>query len=80
MNYVDARNYLRNIFDGELVHRKFAAIKIGRQLKSWEVVHHWDGNKRNNSFDNLYVCSRWEHKRIHQKNLNKYNSWHPICK
>lgn len=54
--------------DGRHEHRVIAEQKIGRPLKKGEVVHHLDGNKRNNSPDNLQVLpSRAEHSRIHAK-------------
>lgn len=46
-------------------HRIVAEQKIGRPLGKDEVVHHIDRNKRNNSPDNLMVCTRSEHARIH---------------
>lgn len=36
-------------------HIILAEKKIGRQLKDQEVVHHKDGNKLNNSLDNLMI-------------------------
>jgi len=42
-------------------HRVVASKKIGRPLRSNEVVHHRDGNKRNNSPKNLQVMSRAQH-------------------
>lgn len=38
---------------------------IGRQLKQEEIVHHIDGNKTNNSFENLAVMSQAEHASLH---------------
>lgn len=38
-------------------HRLVVEQQIGRYLTPSEVVHHKDGNKRNNSPDNLEVCS-----------------------
>lgn len=40
---------------GVHTHRLVAARMLGRQLLSEEVVHHIDGNKRNNRPDNLMV-------------------------
>jgi len=37
---------------------------LGRQLKKGEVIHHIDGNKKNNRLDNLYLCNRKEHSKI----------------
>lgn len=47
------------------VHRDVASRKIGRPLRSNEVVHHRDGNKRNNRASNLQVMTRKQHWKIH---------------
>lgn len=44
-------------------HRLVAEKKIGRILKSWETVHHISGNKTDNTWDNLFICTRKEHDR-----------------
>jgi len=50
----------------EREHRLVAAKKMGRALEKGELVHHVDGDKGHNVFENLYVCSsRQEHNRIH---------------
>lgn len=49
-------------------HRHVASMKIGRWLKSEENVHHIDGNKINNSPENLMVLSRAEHARLEKSN------------
>lgn len=47
------------------VHRIVAASAIGRPLAAGEVVHHVDGNHRNNDPANLVVLSsQAEHARI----------------
>ncbi|MBD5087039.1 MAG: hypothetical protein HDT32_06780 [Clostridiales bacterium] len=46
-------------------HRDVASRKIGRPLRPNEVVHHRDGNKRNNRPSNLQVMSRARHWKIH---------------
>jgi hypothetical protein len=56
-------------------HRVVMERIIGRPLKSREVVHHKDGNKRNNSPDNLELLpSRAEHNKIHGFCVGA-NSW-----
>ena len=46
-------------------HRTVAEAKLGRALLPGEIVHHIDGNKRNNHPDNLEVMTQSEHARSH---------------
>ena len=46
-------------------HRVIAEEMLGRPLKSYGVVHHIDGNKRNNDPRNLKVMTQSEHIREH---------------
>lgn len=43
------------------IHRAIAENKIGRPLLDDEVAHHIDGNKFNNSPDNIKVVTRKDH-------------------
>ena len=45
-------------------HKAFAQDRLGRELFVDEVVHHVDGNRSNNSLDNLVVMKRAEHDKI----------------
>lgn len=48
-------------------HRVAMERKLGRKLKPGEVVHHIDGNKRNNDPENLMLfASIAEHSRYHK--------------
>lgn len=54
---------------GTHAHRILAEEVVGRPLKKGEVVHHKDGNTRNNLVDNLEVLSsQAEHAKLHCKN------------
>ena len=55
--FIDNNGYKRFSDSKKSVHRSVAELKLGRQLKSSEVVHHKDRNKQNNSFNNLQVFS-----------------------
>jgi len=66
--YKDNNGYLRFNDTKKLVHRWVMEKKLGRKLEPDEVVHHRDGNKLNNSPDNLHVfSSQEEHHSLHQK-------------
>jgi len=48
------------------IHRENAEKKTGRKIKLSEPVHHVNGEKLDNSFENLYVCKdRKEHGDVH---------------
>lgn len=48
-----------------LMHRVIMENSIGRVLKSYEVVHHKDGNKHNNGIKNLELMTISGHSSLH---------------
>ncbi len=50
---------------GRHTHRVVAEQTIGRPLLKGEIVHHIDGNKRNNDPSNLKVMTQSEHCKLH---------------
>lgn len=52
-------------YDGKPVYRMMIERELGRELSPEELVHHIDGNHKNNAMSNLLVVSRSEHQKIH---------------
>jgi hypothetical protein len=42
-------------------HRLVAEKRANRVLMPWETVHHISGDKTDNSWPNLFICTREEH-------------------
>lgn len=71
MVYKDENGYLRDKEDGGLVHRKVAFKKFQENPEDYDMpfskyeIHHVDGDKLNNTPDNLEIVTKEEHRRIH---------------
>jgi hypothetical protein len=60
----ERKTYMK--LNGRHAHRVIAELIIGRPLRRGEVVHHIDGNIRNNDPTNLQVLSsQADHARVH---------------
>ena len=53
------------------VHKAIMEDKLGREIEDREVIHHIDGNKRNNRTKNLIVMNKREHASLHNAGLKK---------
>jgi len=65
---LDSQGYLRithGEHNGRREHRVIMEGILGRPLKAWEHVHHIDGDKTNNTLDNLEVIDELEHGELH---------------
>lgn len=63
------------------LHRVLMENRLGRYLEGDEQVHHKDGNRDNNSIENLEVLSVREHARIHslERQVEDIKLTCPIC-
>lgn len=52
-------------------HVKVMETAIGRQILPTEVVHHKDGNRKNNRLDNLELMERKDHVELHAARIRK---------
>jgi len=73
--YIDKKGYKRYSNSGKSVHRYVASRKVGGKIGKGRVVHHRDGNKRNNSRSNLQIMSRSSHSRLHSRKRRKRSYW-----
>ena len=59
------KSYIKR--NGKHEHRLIAEKMLGRQLESYEIIHHIDGNKQNNDPNNLTIMTQSEHIKEHLK-------------
>ena len=53
-----------------------AEAALGRKLKRGEIVHHVDGNKKNNANSNLFICTIKYHAELHARMSYLYQREH----
>ena len=53
-------------------------LHLGKYLEMWEIVHHKDGNKKNDDIENLEVLNAYEHALNHPKTgMKRPEGWKP---
>jgi hypothetical protein len=76
--------FTRGKYKGRFVHVVMMELKLGRALLDDECVHHIDGDRVNNSFDNLALLTRSGHSKLHriqdqlagkQRERNENGTW-----
>jgi hypothetical protein len=65
--YVEGRIWIGDKQIRVKKHRYIMACHLGRALRPDEDVHHKDGNKQNNSIENLQILSHSEHATLSNK-------------
>ena len=56
----------RNYFKYDYEHRRVLAEALGRELLRQEIIHHLDGNKANNTLENLQLIEdHLAHMKLH---------------
>jgi len=69
--YVGPDYIYTNTYGGRIrEHIYIVQEMIGRQLECGEVIHHIDGDKKNNDISNLDLCTVKEHNNLHSKGSN----------
>lgn len=61
IEYTKGANY------GRCEHRVIMEQHLGRKLLSNEVVHHINGDRKDNRLENLQVMTRAEHSKLHRQ-------------
>ncbi len=71
--YIDKKGYKRFKDSGKLVHRHVMERKLGLRLRKDVIVHHINGIKTDNRFENLQLMTKKEHFKHHVARKEKAN-------
>jgi len=74
--FIDEKGYRRFSDSGKTAHRWVAESKLGRTLKSGDVVHHKNRDKSDNSGGNLWVFkNQKQHDKTHRRDKLRTGWW-----
>ena len=71
--YIDKKGYKRFKDSGKLVHRHVMERKLGFRLRKNVIVHHMNGIKTDNRFENLQLMTKKEHFKHHMTRKENAN-------
>ena len=71
--YIDKKGYKRFRDSGKLVHRHVMERKLGFRLRKDVIVHHINGIKTDNRFENLQLMTKKEHFKHHAARKENVN-------
>ncbi len=71
--YIDKKGYKRFKDSGKLVHRHVMERKLGFRLRKDVIVHHINGIKTDNRFENLQLMTKEEHFKHHTARKENVN-------
>jgi hypothetical protein len=59
----------------QYTHRIIMELNVGRKLTTSELVHHKNGNIKDNRIENLEIISRAEHAKLHHAGKRQPAVW-----
>jgi hypothetical protein len=65
---------------GRHAHRRVMEEHLGRPLKRSEIVHHIDGDRHNNSIENLQLMTQSDHIKLHSDELQSARKIKTHCR
>jgi hypothetical protein len=78
-DYIFAKGYTEHNNKVRYVHRIIMEQSLGRSLEFNEVVHHKNGDKKDNRLENLELVTRSNHSKTHAHRVKYIDIHCPEC-